>query len=140
MLILSANPNLLLNPDPSCFSIFSHKPKLAATCSHRRPLFTSSASSSSLQNPGGLRHVAQDGDRLSPEASLLSSAAAVASAIRGASTSPVEFSQRIEKDPKSGLVLPSSDFQRLCVEQLDLFRRIVDPEAILSVISRPFCF
>lgn len=67
---------------------------------------------------------------------MLSSASAVASAIRSASTSPVEFMQRIEKDRKSGLVLPSSDFQRLCVEQLDLFRRIVDPDAQLSVSWR----
>ena len=31
----------------------------------------------------------------------------------------------------------SPDFQRLCLEQLDLFRRIVDPDAILSVYVRP---
>ncbi|CAH1417257.1 unnamed protein product [Lactuca virosa] len=68
----------------------------------------------------------------------VSSAVAVAAAIRKASTSPVEFVQRIEQDGKNkGLVLPSSDFQTLCVEQLDLFRRIVDPEALLSVYVRP---
>ncbi|KVH88951.1 hypothetical protein Ccrd_024678 [Cynara cardunculus var. scolymus] len=68
----------------------------------------------------------------------ISSASAVAAAIRKASTSPVEFVQRIEQDGKNkGLVLPSSDFQTLCVEQLDLFRRIVDPDALLSVYVRP---
>lgn len=65
----------------------------------------------------------------------MSSAAAVAAAIRKASTSPVEFVQRIEKDgaKNKALILPSSDFQRICLEQLDLFRRIVDSEALLSV-------
>lgn len=64
------------------------------------------------------------------------SASALASAIRRASTSPVEFMQTIEKDQKN-LVLPSPDFQRLCLEQLDLFRRIVNPDALLSVYVRP---
>ncbi|KAI3763519.1 hypothetical protein L2E82_13429 [Cichorium intybus] len=69
---------------------------------------------------------------------MISSASAVAAAIRKASTSPVEFVQRIEQDGKNkGLVLPSSDFQSLCMEQLDLFRRIVDPDALLSVYVRP---
>lgn len=45
--------------------------------------------------------------------------------------------QRIEKDQKNGIVLPSPDFQRLCIQQLDLFRRIVDPDALLSVYVRP---
>lgn len=40
----------------------------------------------------------------------------------------------IEKDK---IILPSPDFQRLCLEQLDLFRRIVDPNAVLSVYVRP---
>lgn len=64
---------------------------------------------------------------------MVASASAVASAIRRASTSPVDFIQRIEKVQKNGLILPSPDFQRLCLEQLDLFRRIVDPNALLSV-------
>lgn len=63
---------------------------------------------------------------------MVSSASAVAAAIRNASTSPVEFVQRIEKDD-GGLVLPSADFKRLCVEQFDLFRRIVHPQSVLSV-------
>ncbi|XP_061365716.1 chloroplast sensor kinase, chloroplastic [Gastrolobium bilobum] len=66
----------------------------------------------------------------------VASAAALASAIRKASTSPVEFTQRVEKDQRTGLVLPSPDFQRLCLQQLHLFRRIV-PEALLSVYVRP---
>lgn len=64
------------------------------------------------------------------------SAVALAAAIRKASTSPVEFTQRFEKDRQSGLVLPSTDFHRLCLHQLHLFRRIV-PEALLSVYVRP---
>lgn len=69
---------------------------------------------------------------------MISSAAALASSIRKASTSPVEFLQRIEKDTKGQrLVLPSPDFQRLCVDQLDLFRRIIHPNAVLSVFVRP---
>lgn len=72
---------------------------------------------------------------------MVSSASAVASAIRKISTSPVEFLQRIENDERSSnLVLPSSDFQRLCVEQLQLFRKIVDDDATLSVSSLfPWC-
>ncbi|KAM7269882.1 hypothetical protein ACFE04_025379 [Oxalis oulophora] len=87
-----------------------------------------------------LRHVSLP---VSGEADLLSSASAVASAIRKASsTSPVDFVQRIiveddDDNNKKQLVLPSPDFQRLCVEQLDLFRRILHPNAILSVYVRP---
>ncbi|XP_065875189.1 chloroplast sensor kinase, chloroplastic isoform X2 [Euphorbia lathyris] len=68
---------------------------------------------------------------------MLSSASAVAFAIRKGSNSPVEFEQKIEEAEKSKLVLPSLDFRQLCVEQLDLFRRIVDPDAILSIYVRP---
>lgn len=73
---------------------------------------------------------------------MVPSASAVAAIIRKVSTSPVDFVQRIEKgscknkgvgDNGGGLVLPSSDFQRLCLEQLDLFRRIIHPDARLSV-------
>lgn len=49
----------------------------------------------------------------------------------------MDFSQAIDDDHKHKLVLPTPDFQRLCVEQLDLFRRIVDPGALLSVYVRP---
>jgi hypothetical protein len=62
----------------------------------------------------------------------LSSTRALASAIRKVSTSPVEFTQRVENDRRNGLVLPSPDFHRLCLQQLHLFRRIV-PESFLSV-------
>lgn len=69
------------------------------------------------------------------DGAMASSASAVAYAIRKASNSPVEFMQRIESGGKNkgGLVLPSPDFQRLCLQQLDLFRRIVHPDALLSV-------
>ncbi|KAA8533216.1 hypothetical protein F0562_033251 [Nyssa sinensis] len=97
-------------------------------------------SENSLQNPNPrpqmLHHVCLD--EANGGGDMVSSASAVASAIREASTSPVEFMQRIENDGKNkGLVLPSSDFQRLCLEQLNLFRRIVDPNALLSVYVRP---
>ncbi|KHN06546.1 hypothetical protein glysoja_010890 [Glycine soja] len=42
----------------------------------------------------------------------------------------------LENERQSGLVLPSTDFHRLCLHQLHLFRRIV-PEALLSVYVRP---
>ncbi|XP_042379162.1 chloroplast sensor kinase, chloroplastic-like isoform X2 [Zingiber officinale] len=74
----------------------------------------------------------------SPDAEVLtpSSVAAVAAAIRRASpSSPVEFTRRVEK--QGGLVLPSSDFQRICFDQLALFRMVVDPNVILSVYVRP---
>ncbi|KAI5352252.1 hypothetical protein L3X38_005143 [Prunus dulcis] len=35
---------------------------------------------------------------------------------------------------------PAPDFQRLCIQQLDIFRRIVDPDALLSVYVRASCF
>ncbi|XP_077250538.1 chloroplast sensor kinase [Tasmannia lanceolata] len=73
----------------------------------------------------------------SDDSILISSAAAVAAALRRATTSPIDLVQRIEKDGKNGLVLPSSDFQRLCLEQLVLFREIVDRDAVLSVYVRP---
>ena len=57
----------------------------------------------------------------------------VSSAICRASTSPMEFMQWIDKDQKSRLILSSPDFQRLCVKQRDLFRRIVNLNALLSV-------
>nr|XP_023929653.1 chloroplast sensor kinase, chloroplastic isoform X1 [Quercus suber] len=130
--------------------LYSLKPN---THSHRRSflLFShaSSSSSSSVANPNSpytLRHVShhhhdhdQD-DKGAEDESMASSASAVASAIRRASTSPVDFVQRIEKDNASRtrrLVLPSPDFQRLCIEQLHLFRRIVHPHALLSVYVRP---
>lgn len=79
---------------------------------------------------------------------MVASALAVEAVIRKVSTSPVEFVQRIESRGAAaagdggggGLVLPSVDFQRLCLEQLDLFRRIVGSDAILSVSFLPFHF
>ncbi|CAI9093034.1 OLC1v1028435C1 [Oldenlandia corymbosa var. corymbosa] len=76
---------------------------------------------------------------------MVESASAVAALIRKVSTSPVEFVHRIENaggggggdGGGTGLVLPSVDFRRLCLEQLNLFRRIVHPDAILSVYVRP---
>ncbi|KAF3615929.1 Chloroplast sensor kinase, chloroplastic [Capsicum annuum] len=103
------------------------------------PLALTNAASSSTT----LRHVSStfsdDDDEDGYGDGMVTSASAVAAAIRNASTSPVEFVQTIEKDDgkNKGLVLPSIDFQRLCIEQLDLFRRIVHPDALLSVYVRP---
>ncbi|KAL9390254.1 hypothetical protein Peur_018859 [Populus x canadensis] len=100
------------------------------------------ASNGNLENP--IHHVthslSDDDEEAGGGSGLVSSASAVASAIRSGSNSPVEFVQKIEKghnNNKTKLVLPSPDFQRLCVQQLDLFHRIVDPDAILSVYVRP---
>ncbi|GAV63038.1 hypothetical protein CFOL_v3_06560 [Cephalotus follicularis] len=102
---------------------------------------SSSSSSSSLKplNATSLRHVTGTlaDDERKEELDLLPSASALASTIRRASTSPVEFIQRIDDYQKAKLVLPTPDFQRLCIQQLDLFRRIVKPDAILSVYVRP---
>ncbi|XP_013592793.1 PREDICTED: chloroplast sensor kinase, chloroplastic [Brassica oleracea var. oleracea] len=136
--LLSSNPNLLFpnpisNPRPSNPSL-----KLPNASSS-----SSSPSSSSIFTlpTRGLRYVNQtvsdgaseSGGSIGGETTV-TSASAIASAIRGASTTPVEFTQMIEKDK---IILPSPDFQRLCLEQLDLFRRIVDPNAVLSVYVRP---
>ncbi|KAG9446764.1 hypothetical protein H6P81_012892 [Aristolochia fimbriata] len=100
----------------------------------------SHAAASSLKN--GVYPYSQnseEGASLEGGANMCQSAAAVSAAIREASKSPVEIVQRVEscRDGKSGLVLPTADFQRLCVQQLDLFRTVVDPHAILSVYVRP---
>ncbi|CAM8876777.1 unnamed protein product [Rhodiola kirilowii] len=89
----------------------------------------------SLPNPN-LEHVKTCSSEING-GKMVPSASAVAATIRRASTSPVEFVQRVESEQKSSLVLPSADFQRLCVEQMDLFRRIVDCDALISVYVRP---
>ncbi|KAL6190438.1 hypothetical protein ACLB2K_036835 [Fragaria x ananassa] len=114
-------------------------PKLPSTSlkpTHRPHLVASSSSSPTPQTIRHVTHTTSDGHPDSNN-SMVPSASAVASAIRRASTSPVHFMQRIENDQKNGIVLPSPDFQRLCVQQLDLFRRIIDPDALLSVYVRP---
>ncbi|KAK2983318.1 hypothetical protein RJ640_016056 [Escallonia rubra] len=134
---------LLLHHHTTCratnSSISAHKPPLPRTASSSSLANNATASEHSAPNPN-LHHVSGEcvdgsgggGGEMEPSAS------AVAWAIRKASTSPVEFRQRIEKDGgKSNLVLPSPEFQRLCLEQLDLFRRIVDRDALLSVYVRP---
>ncbi|ERN13842.1 chloroplast sensor kinase, chloroplastic isoform X1 [Amborella trichopoda] len=74
----------------------------------------------------------------SEDEGLIASAMAAASVIRKASKSPVEFIQRTEKPSKNELMVsPSEDFQRLCIEQLGLFRRIVGRDVVLSVYVRP---
>ncbi|KAJ6802407.1 putative chloroplast sensor kinase, chloroplastic isoform X1 [Iris pallida] len=68
------------------------------------------------------------------------SAAAVAAAIRRASPgSSVDFTRRVERPGSNGggLVLPSPDFRKLCLEQLHLFRMVVRDDAHLSVFVRP---
>ncbi|KAK4402717.1 Chloroplast sensor kinase, chloroplastic [Sesamum angolense] len=117
-----------------------HSPcRATANTSAQRPLSLAATASTSLREVS----FTSDDDASQDGESMVSSAAAVAEAIRAASTSPVEFLQRIEEGGgRSGgkskaLVLPSQDFQRLCLEQLDLFRRIVDSDALLSVYVRP---
>ncbi|KAF8051804.1 hypothetical protein N665_1664s0004 [Sinapis alba] len=131
--LLSSNPNLLFpNPIPI--------PR-PSNPSLKLPNASSSSSSIFTLPARGLRYVnhtvsdgaSESGGSIGGETTV-TSASAIASAIRGASTTPVEFTQMIEKDK---IILPSPDFQRLCLEQLDLFRRIVDPNAVLSIYVRP---
>ncbi|XXG47407.1 hypothetical protein AAC387_Pa02g2068 [Persea americana] len=145
MLLLSAASlsNVLPTYNSSIINTRSHiKPALLHCSSNNlilRPIIqTNAASSSSLnsiQNRDPLLHVS--GAVNSDQEELVPSASAVAAAIRRSSTSPVEIVQLIERAGKGRLVLPSPDFQRLCLEQLDLFRSIVDRDAILSVYVRP---
>ncbi|KAK4763938.1 hypothetical protein SAY87_013376 [Trapa incisa] len=142
--VLLYSPNSSIATSTSTVTVCSLLP-VACRCispksspaSHKLSSLSVSRNSSSLLDTSPVppvQHVSDDDSEGPP---LVSSASAVASAIRRVSNSPVEFVQRIEKDQRSGLVLPSPDFQRLCIEQLDLFRRIVNPEALLSVYVRP---
>lgn len=141
MLLLSATaitPKTQLSKSHTCCLLFCpnyYPPKFCASL-NPKPLTSSPKSLSS--NGTSLRHVTRtlsnDDEPPAAGSPMVSSASAVASAIRRTSTSPIEFLQTIETDQKRcNLVLPSPDFQRLCVEQLHLFRRIVDPDAVLSV-------
>ncbi|EEF34130.1 hypothetical protein RCOM_0590050 [Ricinus communis] len=107
----------------------SIKPPLLTTNS-----FTSSSSLTTKNNTSSLLHrvtcMLPNGEpELTSPPEMVSFALAVASAIRKTSNSPIEFVQKMEKSDKSKLVLASLDFHKLCIEQLDLFRRIVDPDA-----------
>jgi hypothetical protein len=97
-------------------------------CSRTRPLFGNYAPIHAVT----LHEVCtKEEEELSPV-----SAAAVAAAIqRASSASPVKFTRRRsdEDASKGGPLMPSSDFQRLCIEQLQLFRMVVSDDAILSV-------
>ncbi|CAN4124005.1 unnamed protein product [Withania somnifera] len=146
-MLLSAFPpqNASSNPTPPphhlptlVFSLSTfYKPATTTVhfSSQRLPLLAAATSSTTLRHVSG---TCSDDDDSTGEG-MVSSASAVAAAIRNASTSPVEFVQTIEKDEgkNRGLVLPSVDFQRLCIEQLELFRRIVHPDSLLSVYVRP---
>ncbi|CAH2066008.1 unnamed protein product [Thlaspi arvense] len=138
--LLSSNPNLIFctcipNPRPSNSSL-----KLLNASSSSSPSSIYTLPSRGIRY---VNHTASDGASDSAGSvgggeTMVASASAIASAIRGASTTPVEFTQVIEKDHlKTKIILPSPDFQRLCLEQLDLFRRIVDPNAVLSIYVRP---
>ncbi|KGN51745.1 chloroplast sensor kinase, chloroplastic isoform X1 [Cucumis sativus] len=147
-MLLSSSPSLQ-NPLHSSnsssslfFPFFSHNALKLHSFIRLKP-FTFNCTSSSLTDtssipdPTLLRHVSHTVRDTHDDGSMVPSASAVASAILKASTSPVDFVHRIENSQNTGLVLPSPDFQRLCIEQLDLFRRIVDPDALLSVYVRP---
>ncbi|ESQ28499.1 hypothetical protein EUTSA_v10018280mg [Eutrema salsugineum] len=141
--LFSPNPKLLFcncipNPRPSNSSL--KLPNASSSSSSPPSIYTLPT-----RNLRYVNHTLSDGASDSAggggsggETTMVASASAIASAIRGASTTPVEFTQLIEKDHlKTKIILPSPDFQRLCLEQLDLFRRIVDPNAILSIYVRP---
>ncbi|KAK1578754.1 hypothetical protein Q3G72_032912 [Acer saccharum] len=142
-MLLSALTPLTSPNNYICTLLFSpishHKPHPSLNL--KQPPYASASPSASLATNGtSLRHVTRTLSDDEPERNppMLSSASAVASAIRRTSTSPVEFLQSLDTDQEAcKLVLPSPDFQRLCVEQLDLFRRIVDHDALLSVYVRP---
>ncbi|KAH6815190.1 chloroplast sensor kinase [Perilla frutescens var. frutescens] len=114
--------------------------RATANTSAQRPLSLGATASTAL---GQVSFTSDDDASSHDEDSMVSSAAAIVAAMRAASTSPVEFAHRIEKGSSDGgakskaMVLPSQDFQQLCLEQLDLFRRIVHPDALLSVYVRP---
>ncbi|XP_014509768.1 chloroplast sensor kinase, chloroplastic [Vigna radiata var. radiata] len=123
MLVCAASAGVTHTPPHSSLSFCSSNAK-----SHR--IFSNSVSLPITHNDNPTSD-SDDALRLT-----VPSAAAVASAIRKASTSPVQFTQTLQTDRQTGLVLPSTDFHRLCLHQLHLFRRIV-PEALLSVYVRP---
>lgn len=149
--------NLLFNPSKPqnscilCRATESNSSSLRSLSSNNPSTTSSSAtllrpvsSSSSHGSNDSSSKINRESDRGGED--MVPSASAVAAVIRKVSTSPVEFVQRIEKaggknrgsgDGGGGLVLPSADFQRLCLEQLDLFRRIVHPDALLSIYVRP---
>ncbi|KAJ8747373.1 hypothetical protein K2173_011791 [Erythroxylum novogranatense] len=139
---LSSTSHLKFQNPPTTLSFSSSPSKpflLTSTNTNASNNNNNSSIITSLETSNKLRHLKfttsrdeHDGGEIT-----VSSASAVASAIRRCSTSPVKFVQRIEKGQTSKLVMPSSDFLRLCVEQLDLFRRVVNPEAVLSVYVRP---
>ncbi|KAG8093373.1 hypothetical protein GUJ93_ZPchr0012g20664 [Zizania palustris] len=71
------------------------------------------------------------------------SAAAVAASIRRASSASLVRFRRVHREedeeprPEGGVAEPSAEFQRLCAEQLEMFRVVVSPDAVLSVYVRP---
>ncbi|EAZ20217.1 hypothetical protein OsJ_35821 [Oryza sativa Japonica Group] len=92
-----------------------------------------------------LRHVAAPAEGEGEEVEDLGtpSAAAVAEAIRRASSaSPVRF-RRVHREEneklrgEGGFTEPSTDFRRLCGEQLEMFRVVISRDAVLSVYVRP---
>lgn len=137
-MLLSAFPPQ--TPPPATHSNYCFTPVVAHNynTSAQRPLSLAATTASTAL---GQVSFTSDDDASSSshdEDSMVSSAAAIAAALRDASTSPVEFVHRIEKGDgvkSKAMVLPSQDFQRLCLEQLDLFRRIVHPDALLSVFA-----
>ncbi|XVE74945.1 hypothetical protein DITRI_Ditri12bG0059400 [Diplodiscus trichospermus] len=149
MLLSAITPQLPLSPPnssaaqtlprPPLHLSSNTSPKPPAALPSLKPLNSSSTSTSTSLRHVSSRTLSDDDESQHPEPTLVSSASAVSATIRKASSSPVDFAQRIEKNdhPSRKLIMPSPDFQRLCLEQLDLFRRIVDPDAILSVYVRP---
>lgn len=137
MSLLLSSSSSLLNFGFRCCNFSGGNNNCPNKLHHHYPnrLITASFSSSTTANATTSQHKIHP-ICLDESSEMISSASAVASAIRKASNSPVEFMQRIESAGKSkggGLVLPGPDFISLCVQQMDLFRRIVHPDALLSV-------
>ncbi|XWS69091.1 hypothetical protein CRYUN_Cryun04dG0149600 [Craigia yunnanensis] len=153
MLLSAITPQLPLSPpNSSTNQTLTRAPLLLSSNPSPKPPtalpllkpFNSNSPNTSSSTSTSLRHISthtlsDDDHSQQPDSMLVSSASAVSAAIRKASSSPVDFTQRIEENDLRNhkLIMPSPDFQRLCLEQLDLFRRIVDPDAILSVYVRP---
>ncbi|KAK8928865.1 hypothetical protein KSP39_PZI017142 [Platanthera zijinensis] len=111
---------------PSLASLHGFSEAISSPCTPRAPSLLRQA-----------YHLSSDASETAEGIPYPSSAAVAAVIRRSSPASPVEFTQRTERLGKNDTVLPSPDFQRLCVEQLDLFRAVVDPHAVLSIYVRP---
>ncbi|XP_022776174.1 chloroplast sensor kinase, chloroplastic isoform X2 [Durio zibethinus] len=146
MLLSAITPQLPLSP-PNSSTNQTHPRLSSSNPSPKPPIPLPSIKSLHSYSPStstSLRHVSthtlsDDDESQQPQPTMVSSASAVSAAICKVSTSAVNFTQRIEKTDHRNhkLIMPSHDFRHLSLEQLDLFRRTVERDAILSVYVRP---